>query len=53
MNDTIVEVERADLVYMARLLDSAFGELSDPDGDPDSALIDVDEALSVIEDYLK
>lgn len=50
-----ISLPRSDLIFLQRVLDTAFSEIEAAvaDGDVDeSVLIDLDEALGVLKDYL-
>lgn len=56
MKEIIVEVQRSDLIFLNRVLDTAFSELEAAvaDGDVDeSVLIDLEEAQNAIKGYLR
>lgn len=52
----IIEVNKSDLVFLHRALDTAFAEVEAAvaDGDVDeSVLIDLDDAMNILKEYLK
>lgn len=55
VSEVEIKVPRSDLIFLQRVLDGAFAEIEAAvaDGDVDeSILIELDEALAVLKDYL-
>lgn len=55
MKETTIEVKRSDLIYLQRVMDSAFSELEAGVADgmiDESVLIELDDALSAVREYL-
>jgi len=54
--ETVVEVNRSDLIFLQRVLDSCFAEVEAivREGNEDeSILIEIDEALNAVKGYLR
>lgn len=56
MKETIVEVNRSDLIFLQRVIETAMAEIEAmvADGDvKEDVQIDLDESLNLVREYLK